>query len=568
MLAACATVSTEPRGDELPTLSALRHEGLQSSLVMDHLGWLADVHGPRLTGTPGLRAASDWAMDRWRGWGLTGVQREHFRFGEGWELKKTQLRMLQPQPMQIIAYPIGWTPGTAGEVQAEVVYAPLSTEQDLARWSGKLAGKIVLIQPARKVEPVMLPVMHRYTDEQLRELQTDNPIPRPWRIDPPAVEPGSGPPPLGLYSYLDSREVNVARDALIAFLKREGVVAVLERGGDTAVRSAAGGELIAQRTQRVDGGTVFLPTSLPGLNNQQRLLPWLVVAVEQYNRMVRLSERGIKMTAAIDVEVAWYAEQEPGNGINTLGEIAGSDLKDEIVMLGAHLDGPHSASAAVDNGAGSAVVMEVARLLKRVGAKPRRTIRFALWAGEEQGVLGSHAYVERHFGDAAVGPPYRREACRMSAYFNLDNGSGRIRGLFAHHNIGAVAELTRWIEPLHDLGVTVIVPRATQGGRVGTKFTSGSDHQPFDALGIPVIEPVQDRLDYFSRTAHSNMDYLDRASPDDMVQAAVVLASLVYQASMSDQRLPRRLIPPRLGSDPRQVGAPNQRSSQEECAHD
>jgi len=522
---------------ELSTISAIRNQGLQASQVMDHLSWIADVYGPRVTGTPGFSAAADWVERRATAWGLSDVHREYFKFGPGWSFDKSVIRMTMPQPMQIIGYPVSWTPGTNGSMTAEVVNPNISSETDFTQWHGRLRGKVVLIQPARAVEPIVLPLTQRYSDEDLRQLASQTPVGWQWL----AGEGRDGQKDSSL-----SSATSHWTDKLNAFLKAEGVVAVIERGTDSTVRSAVSfNELMPQQTQRIDGGTVFTPTGdIIDISDQKNLLPWLVIAVEQYNRMVRILQHGVPVKIEIDIAVNWYPEIGEGNGFNTLADIKGTDLGDEVVIIGAHLDGVHTASAAIDDGAGVAMVMEAMRLIQELGIKPRRTIRMALWAGEENGLLGSSAYVKRHYGDPFKGPPYTPETAHVAAYFNLDSGSGRIRGIFARHNLASEPVLQRWIEPLRDLGVTTIARRSTLSLLQGASIVSGSDHLYFDAVGIPAFELIQDRLDYFSRTAHSNMDYADRASKSDLIQGAVTLAVLAYEAAMEDNLVPRRTPTP------------------------
>ncbi|BCW87601.1 hypothetical protein sos41_07310 [Alphaproteobacteria bacterium SO-S41] len=542
-----ATAETPPVPNYLSEISAIRNEGLQGSLVMDHLSWLADVYGPRPHGSPGLLAASDWAMKRVTEWGLANVHREYFKVGEGWRMEKSVIRMTEPQPMQIIGYPMGWTPGTDGLVTAEVVNAVLTTPADFDAWRGKLKGKIVLIQTARAIEPITLPLTHRYDDEQIAMMRDETPNAQQWlageRPDGKTWAKGDA---LGFDGPTGSDADNRWIDELVAFLKAEGVVAVIERGSDQTTRSAVSRfEMMPMKTQRIDGGTMFTPSSRPGMDNEHRLLPWVVIAVEQYNRMVRILDKGVPVKIELDIGVTWYPEPEQGSGFNTLADLPGSDKADEIVLIGAHLDSAHAGSGATDNASGVAVVMEAMRILKRLDLKPRRTIRMALWGAEEVGLQGSRAYVVEHYGDPFGDQPLKPDAAKVSLYFNLDSGAGAVRGIFARNNLAAIPTLTQWIAPLHDLGVDVVAPRGTLSMSDGTFVTGGSDHLYFDMAGIPGLELIQDRLDYFSRTYHSNMDYLDRAPKADVVQQAVVLAVLAYQAAMADELLPRRAPVPR-----------------------
>lgn len=537
-----ATADTPPPANYLAEISAIRNEGLQGSLVMDHLSWLADVYGPRTHGSPGLLAASDWALARASEWGLEDGHREYFKVGEGWEMTKSVIRMTAPQPMQIIGYPMGWTPGTNGPVTAEAVNAVLRTPADFDAWRGKLKGKIVLIQTARPVVPITLPLNHVYDEDQIAMLAGETPVGQQWLAGArPDGKTWSKSDATGFDGWFGSDEGNRWTDQLVAFLKAEGVVAVIERGPDETVRSAVSRfEMMPARTQRIDGGTISLPASRPGLDNETRLLPWVVIAVEHYNRMVRILQKGVPVTIEMDIGVTWYPESGEGNGFNTLAEIRGSDKAEEIVLVGGHLDGAHAAAGAVDNAAGAAVVMEAMRLLKRLGLKPRRTIRMALWGAEENGLVGSTAYVAQHYGDPMTGAPPSPDAGKVSVYFNIDSGAGAIRGIFSRNNLAAMPVLQRWIAPLHDLGVVVVAPRGTLSMTDGHAISGGSDHLAFDVAGIPGLELIQDRLDYFSRTAHTNMDFVDRAPEANLVQAATVLAALIYQAAMDEEPLPRR----------------------------
>lgn len=537
-----ATADAPPPASYLPEISAIRQEGLQASQVMDHLSWLADVYGPRAQGSPGLLAASDWALARAAEWGLENGHREYFKVGEGWEMTKSVIRMTAPQPMQIIGYPMGWTPGTNGLVTAEAVNAVLRTPADFDAWRGRLRGKIVLIQTARPVIPITMGLTHRYDGDQIAMLTGETPVGQQWLAgERPDGKDWTKGDATGFDGWSGSDEGNRWTDQLVAFLKAEGVVAVIERGPDDTTRSAVSRfEMMPARTQRVDGGTISLPLSRPGLGNETRLLPWLVIAVEHYNRMVRILEKGVPVTLELDIGVTWYPEGDEGNGFNTIAEIPGGDLADQIVLVGGHLDGAHAAAAAVDNAAGAAVVLEAMRLIKRLGLKPRRTIRMALWGAEENGLVGSRAYVEAHYGDPFKDQQLSPDAAKVSAYFNIDSGAGAVRGVFARNNLAAMPALARWIAPLKDLGVVAIAPRGTLSMSDGHAVTGGSDHLYFDLAGVPGLELIQDRLDYFSRTAHTNMDFVDRAPQADMVQAATVLAALIYQAAMDDASLPRR----------------------------
>ena len=492
-------------------LAKIQNEALSRSQVMDHVGWLSDVYGPRLTGSPGFARAADWAVKRLSEFGLGNAKTEKWKFGKGWSLTRFQAHLLEPQRQPLIGYPKAWTPSTQGAVTADVVRVAIGSEADFEKYRGKLRGTIVLTQPAREVRMLEGRITWRMGDELLAEAER-LPIPPAAGPRPPAP---SGP--------------SLAEKALQFFLA-EGVVAVLDRGSDQSIVAMGGNENLSPMTQRPDGGTIFVQAGGPRDENAGKVPPQVTLAVEHYNRLVRVLDRGLPVKMEIDIQAQFHDETDM-NGMNVIAEIPGSDPAGELVLLGAHLDSWHSSTGATDNGAGVAVMMEAVRILKAVGAKPRRTIRIALWGGEEQGLLGSRAYVREHLGDAAKPKP---EYQKLSAYYNLDNGSGRIRGVWMQGNVAITPIFAQWIEPLKGLGVSVLAPRST----------SGSDYVPFDEVGIPAFQFVQDRLEYNSRTHHSNMDSVDRVQRDDLVQASIVLANFAYHTAMRGSLLPRKAMAP------------------------
>jgi carboxypeptidase Q len=501
-------------------LARIQDEGLNRSQVMDHVGWLSDVAGPRLTGSPGFKQAADWAVKRLADWGLANAKTEKWKFGKGWSLTHFQAHLVEPQRQPMIGYPKAWTPSTKGTVTADVMRVAIGSDADFEKYRGKLAGKIVLSQPARDVRMLEGRITWRMGEEMLNEAER-LPIPAPNAPRPAA--PPSGP--------------SLAEKALQFYLS-EGVAAVLDRGSDQSTVPMGGNENLSPMTQRVDGGTIFVQAGGPRDENAGKVPPQITLAVEHYNRLVRLLDRGVPVKMEIDVQAQFHDETDM-NGLNVVAEIPGSDLANEIVLIGAHLDSWHSSNGATDNGAGVAVMMETMRILKAVGAKPRRTIRIALWGGEEQGYLGSRGYVQEHLGDAAKP---KAEYQRLAAYYNLDNGTGRIRGIWMQGNVAITPIFAQWIEPLRGLGVTVLAPRST----------SGSDYVPFDEIGIPAFQFIQDRLEYNSRTHHSNMDTFDRVQRDDLVQMSIVLANFAYNTSMHDKLLPRKVMPTAAGTRPTQ----------------
>lgn len=502
-------------------LAKIRDEGLNRSQVMDHIVWLSDVFGPRLTGSPGIQQAADWAMKRMTEWGLSNVHQEKWPFGKGWSLVRFSAHLVEPQVQPIIGYPGSWTPSTNGAVVADVVRVQIAADADFEKYRGKLAGRIVLLQPAREVKMLDGRIVLRMNDDDLREAEA-MPIPQP-----PAGRGGRG----GGGGGRGGGQTLAQRVDL--FLKAEGAVARLDRGSDAYM--SAGGSDLSWETQRVDGGTVFPGGGGSRDETAGQGLPSATIAVEHYNRMIRLLDRAVPVKVELNIQTRFYDETTP-NGFNIVAEIPGTDLRNEVVMLGGHFDSVAAATGATDNACGSAMMMEAIRVIKATGLKPRRTIRIALWGGEEEGLLGSRAYVRDHFGDPAT-MTLKPEHAALSAYFNADNGTGKIRGIWMQSNPGVRPVFEEWIRPLKDLGVTILGPRSV----------ASTDHASFDAVGLPAFQFVQERLEYNSRTHHSNMDVVDRVQRDDMIQAATVAAVFAYNAAMRDEKLPRKPLPPPSG---------------------
>lgn len=488
-------------------LGRIREEGMQRSQVMDIMSWLSDVKGPRLTGSPGFHAAGDWTIGTLKKWGMANVHYEPWAFGRGWSLERFSAHMIEPQIQPLIGYPKAWSPGTGGVVQGDVVQAIITTQADLEQYRGKLRGKIVLPQTARAVHMLEGRLVLRMNDEDIAEAKT-TPLPV-----------ARAQARLGAAATVSAAQLN-------KFFFDEGVLAVLDRGSDSDV--SAGGSELSWQTQRVDGGTIFVGSAgsrEPGAEYP----PQITIAVEHYNRMLRILEKGVPVKAEIDLRVKYHDEDSRLNGFNIIAEIPGTDpvLKDEIVLIGAHFDSWHSGTGATDNASGSAAMLEAMRILKTLDVKPRRTIRIGLWGAEEQGLLGSREYVKQHITDGATRKP---EYDKHSAYFNIDNGTGKIRGVWLQQNFAVQPIFQQWIEPLADIGVSTLGPRNV----------TSTDHVPFDQAGIPGFQFMQDRLEYNSRTHHSNMDVIDRVQRDDMVQMATVVAWFAYNAAMRDEMLPRK----------------------------
>jgi hypothetical protein len=520
-------------------IAQIRDEGLSRSQAMDTLFWLTDRYGPRVTGSPAFEEAGAWAMKKMTEWGLTNVHREEWDFGRGWSLVRLSAHMIEPQVQVLIGLPKTWSTGTDGPVSADVVRVTATSEADLAKYKGQLKGKIVLSQPARAVRMLEGPFIVRMDGDLAKEAET-TPIP---------AQRGSGQGGRGRGE--DAGDQPSGRGAaqqfqqrLQQFYKDEGVVAIFDRGSDSDTANM--GSNLSVNQQHPDGGTIF-----PGTVNRAAApgVPQVTLAVEHYNRMVRLIEHNVPVKVELDVKVQFHDNVK---GYNFVGEIPGTDLASEVVLLGAHFDSHSFATGATDNATGSTAMLEAARIIKTLGLKPRRTIRVALWGGEEQGLLGSRAYALAHFGDPQT-MQLKPEHAKLAAYFNLDNGTGKIRGIWMQSNLAVRPVFEQWIAPLQDLGVTILGPRSV----------TSTDHVSFDNLGLPGFQFVQDRLEYNARTHHSNMDTYDRVQRDDMVQQATVAAIFAYNAAMRDEKLPRKALPapqrPSTGSGQGRRGSADER---------
>jgi len=511
ILAAAVTVVHAQTTLDYAMFGKIRDEGLNRSQAVDHVSWLADVYGPRLQGSPAMRQAADWVAKTVGAWGLVNVHQEKFPFGKGWSLVRYSANMIEPQVQPLIGVPRSWTPGTPGPVTADVVRVDIHSDADFEKYRGKLSGKIVLTQPAREVRMLEGIVLQRWNDALLKEAMT---MPIPGPAAPAAAGPSRGP---------------TLADRIRQFFLDEHVAAVFDRGGDESI--VAGDNQMSWRTQRTDGGTIFPSAGGPrDAANAGHIVPSVTLAVEHYNRMLRILDKGIPVKVELDIKTQFYDETD-ANGFNVIADLPGTDLAGEHVLLGAHLDGVGSGTGATDNAAGVAVMMEAMRILKTIGAKPRRTIRLALWGGEEEGLLGSKAYVQEHVADLKT-MTLKPDHAKISAYYNLDNGTGRIKGVWMQGNLAIIPIFEQWIKPLRDFDVTTLTPQSVRG----------SDYLSFDDAGIPAFQFMQDRLEYNSRTHHSNMDVTDRVQREDLVQMAVVVATFAYNTAMRDEKLPRKTL--------------------------
>jgi len=510
---------------DLDMMTRIRYEGFRNSKIMETASGLMDGIGPRLTGSPNLKHANEWTRDQLTAFGLTNAHLESWGpFGRGWANQFVSVRMISPDTAPFIAYAKAWTPGTNGPVKAKCVRVKIAEKKDFDKYRGKLAGMIALFGPDPEVKVVDKPMFERLGDKELADIA---------QYQLPNEKTG--------FRFSEYLKRMAFQKDVAKFLADEKVLAIVDHGYGN-----------------FGGGTVFVQSGGSWKSGETVSVPAITVALEQWDRVARLLEQ--KKDVELDLNVSNTFYDDDPMQYNTVAEIPGTDKekRDEVVMLGAHLDSWHAGTGATDNGAGTVVMMEAVRILQALDVKPRRTIRIALWTGEEEGLLGSQNYVQQHFGARPAmddpdmkGMPtlIRREAgpvtvkpeqAKLAAYFNVDNGSGKIRGVYLQENAAVEPIFEAWMQPFHDLGMSTITMRNT----------GGTDHLSFDAVGIPGFQFIQDPLDYDTRTHHSNMDVYDRLQADDLKQAAVIVAGFVYDAAMRDQMLPRKPIEKPLPKPP------------------
>jgi carboxypeptidase Q len=500
---------------DLYALNRIKNEAFQNSKVMENAFYLTDVYGPRLTGSPGLQAAADWSIRRFNEWGLANAKLERWGpFGRGWYCVRFAAQMKEPQYSPLIGFARPWSPGTNGPLTGEPVLAPIRTEADFEKFKGKLKGKIVLLETPRPSALSTTVLAQRLTES---ELAAEALAPDPSPASPffsPIPRDRQGPPPYPGYipGKFDREAARKWRNKVNQFLVDEGAALTLISGSGT------------------DGGTVFATAAGNQESKDVTPPPAVALTLEHYDRIARLIEKKIPVTLQFDIENRMEAADK--DSFNVTAEIPGSSKKDEVVMLGAHLDSWTGGTGATDNAAGSAVTMEAIRILKALKLEMPRTVRIALWTGEEQGLLGSKSYVKEHFADRET-MALRPEHARLSGYFNLDNGSGKIRGVYLQQNDMMRPVFEAWLAPFKDLGASTVTIRTT----------GGTDHLSFDAVGLPGFQFIQDPLEYSTRTHHSNMDVYDRLQQSDLMQAAAIMASVVYHAAVRPEMLPRKELP-------------------------
>ncbi|MEO5860538.1 MAG: M20/M25/M40 family metallo-hydrolase [Pyrinomonadaceae bacterium] len=530
-------------------IEKIKDEGLNRSQVMNHLSYLTDVIGGRLTNSPNMKRANEWTKEQMTKWGMQNAKLESWGpFGRGWALKSFSAQVTGPSAFPVIAYPKAWSPSTKGAVTSDVVYLEVNSEEDFAKYKGQLAGKIVFISRPRAVKAEFEANGVRYSDKELGELAgAPDPATAP-RPQGPAQ--GAGQPTPEQQERI--RQAQVAQK-IGGFVLDEGAAVIVDNsrigsGGTIFVSAAsvAPAPVVAGQPA-VTGAAARGRNAAYNKDNESRMLPQVTMATEDYNRIVRMIQQGAKPRMTIDVQTQYYDDDLMG--YNTVAEIPGTDpnLKSELVMLGGHLDSWHSGTGATDNAAGCSVAMEAVRILIASGLKPRRTIRVALWSGEEQGLNGSREYVTQKFGVLSgapgFGPPQpnaprptlekKADYDKLSVYYNLDNGTGKIRGVYMQGNAAVRPYFEAWLAPFASLGATTLT----------MSNTGGTDHLSFDRIGLPGFQFIQDEIEYDTRTHHSNQDNFDRIQADDMKQAATVMAAFVYQSAMMDEKMPRKAMP-------------------------
>jgi carboxypeptidase Q len=489
---------------DLNALARIRQEGMERSKVMEIASYLTDVHGSRLTGSPQAKAAGEWTLAQLRSWGATNPRFEMWGpFGRGWSNEKITARVVAPTSYPLLAFSGAWSPGTNGPVAGDAIMVSLDSLADIAKYRGKLRGKWVMTSDIPTVRPHFQALARRWTDVQLDSIAG---------LPPQAPGGGGGGGgPGGPNRFAGQQQLTQARAELF---RSEQIAGELRSGGG-----------------RNDGGSFTVGSTGSRAADAPAAHPVVIVAGEQYARIGRTLAKGVPVRVEIEADNRFYDSDL--NSFNILADLPGTDarLRDEIVMLGAHFDSWHAGTGATDNAAGSAVMLEALRILKASGLPLRRTVRLGLWTGEEQGLLGSRAYVRQQFGTRDSSglrtmPAYEK----FSAYYNMDNGSGAMRGVWGQGNDAVRPIFQQWIEPLKDLGMRVTTIRNT----------GSTDHVAFDGIGLPGFQFIQDPLEYSTFTHHSNQDQFDRLQEDDLKKNAVIVASFVYLTANRDEKLPRK----------------------------
>lgn len=523
-------------------------EGMEKSEAMNTLRYLTDVIGARLTNSPAQRRANVWTRDKLTEWGIQNARLDSWgTFGRGWTLKKYEASLVEPEQVPFHSYPKAWSPSTMievtqppqptkkgkntntqptktmveGPITGDVVFMDVKTDADLEKYKGKLKGAIVFISPMREVKPGFEAVASRFSERDLLAMAN-------------ATEQGQGQggftlnPQIQAAIQLNNKKIQMAYEEGAAVLVEAsqldaGTIRVM---GASLPPGMGGGNPMNPGTRRVWD------------KDAPKIIPQIVAAIEHYNRVARLVQQGIKVRMTIDLRVQF--NDDDLEGYNTIAEIPGTDLKDEVVMIGAHLDSWHSATGATDNGTGVAVVMEAMRIIQATELKPRRTIRIGLWTGEEQGLYGSRGYVAKYLAEGGGRNPVDRRTLnkkpeyeKFSAYYNLDNGTGQIRGINLQGNEQLRSIFRPWLQYFRNWGATTI----------SAQSVGGTDHLAFDSVGLPGFQFIQDPIEYTGRTWHTTQDVSDRVIEEDLKRSSVIMAAFAYLTAMMDEKLPRKQAP-------------------------
>lgn len=546
---AAAAAATQPAAQLQTAVDRIKDEGMNRSQVMQTLSYLTDVIGARLTGSPNLKRANEWTRDKMASYGLQNAHLEAWGpFGRGWTLKSFSAEVTAPQTIPLIAYPKAWSPGTNGMLTGDVILVDAKDETELQKYKGKLRGAIVLTSPARPVKARFEPLGTRLDEKELLAL-ADAPAPGGARGGANAGRRDFSPDNPRVKEFIAQARLAAAK---ANFFAEEGAALLIDvsRSGDGGTLFVQSASVPVKPNPNASGMEGLMSLAMPRVNawdkDAPKIIPQIVMAAEHYNRLARMIAMGEKPKMSVNLAVEF--NDADLMAYNTIAEIPGTDKRDELVMLGGHMDSWHGGTGATDNGAGVAVAMEAVRILKALNLQPRRTIRVALWSGEEQGLFGSRAYVAEHFGTRAdsnspqgmmaammggtetpkiaAKPDYEK----LSAYYNLDNGTGKIRGVYLQGNEAVRPLFREWLAPFREMGAETLT----------ISNTGGTDHLSFDAIGLPGFQFIQDEIEYDTRTHHSNQDVFDRIQEDDMKQAATIMAAFIYNTAMMDERLPRK----------------------------
>ncbi len=514
MMTSCMGVA-QPSGEEkvdTTMIALLKKEAMEQSQAMETLSWLTDVCGPRLTGSPGHVKAAEWVRSKLESYGLEGSRLDAWGpFGNGWTLKSYSANIIEPVPFPLLSYPKAWSQG-GDDLKGEVIYFNPETDSALQTFKGKLKGKFLMVSDPRVIEAQFKPRATRTTEQELLDLANAD-TPRRRRRN----STGGGSSRAESTLFFDMMEMARKEGALALFTSSRG------DGGIIFVQSA-------NVYSHPDTPVARRPRIYQ--HNAPKGLPQIILASEHYNRLHRMIEKGIKPKLELDLEVEFV---KADSSYNVVAEIPGTDLKNEVVMIGAHLDSWHSGTGATDDATGVVTMMEVMRILKAAKIQPRRTIRIALWSGEEHGLLGSEAYVKKYIGtketkDSVDTITLSDGGKNLSVYFNNDNGTGKVRGIYMQGNEKVRNIFRAWLKPYASMGASTLT----------LSNTGSTDHVSFDAVGIPAFQFIQDDIEYFSLTWHSNMDVYDRIIEEDLKQTVAITAGFVYNAAMRDEMIPRK----------------------------